>query len=164
MTSQTIQPESSTDPLDTARQIANTLTRAFWDAGVAGHRAKPALRAKQGSRTTYMLSLPIGELLEMMTVGPGGESDEDSANRGITEDWVRSIERGLRRKLAGGPDNSKYVLFPFTANIPENGAVFRPLYNEPGGLSDMGILTMPRSRFPAWPLVRAWQATVPNPH
>jgi hypothetical protein len=131
--------------METARKIADNMTSAFMEAGVAGHRSKPALRSKQGSRITYMISLPIGELLEMVTLGPSGEGEVDTSNRGITDDWVKSIERGLRRKLAGGPANSKYVLFPFTANIPEGVATFRALYDEPGGMSDMGILLIPRS-------------------
>ena len=74
------------------------------EAGMAGHRAKPALRPKQGKRMTYIVSLPIGELLDMLTIAPGGEDNVETANREITDSWVSSIERGLRRKLAAGID------------------------------------------------------------
>jgi len=145
MTSQNIQLGSSPDPMATARVIADNMTRASMEALTGGHRAYAALRAKQGSRTTYMISLSIGEITELVTEGPSGAMDDDSVNRGIDTEWVKDIERGLRRKLVGGKDNSKYVLFPFTANIPEGVAIFRPLFDEGGGMSNMGILLMPRS-------------------
>ncbi len=145
MTSQNVQPGSPSDPMAAARQIADNMTRASMEALTGGHRAYAALRAKQGSRTTFMISLSIGEMIEVVTLGASGATDEDSVNREIDPDWVKSIERGLRRKLAGGKDDSKYVLFPFTANIPEGVAIFRPLFEEMGGMSDMGILLIPRS-------------------
>jgi len=125
------------------QQIATTLVDAFVEAGMSGQRAKPALMAKQGARNTYMLSLPVGELLDLVILRNNRDEGEMS-NRPTSDSWVRSIERGLRRKLALGPDKSRYVLFPFTGNIPEGAASFRSLYQQPG-LADIGILMLPRS-------------------
>ena len=130
-------------PEEITRQVADTLMRSFAEAAISGLLAKPALMAKQGTRRTYMVSLPIGELLDIISVAPAVEGEE-TTNRGITDSWVRSIERGLRRKLSAGPAESKYVIFPFTANIPEGTATFRPLYDAPG-LASVGILMIPRS-------------------
>lgn len=132
--------------IEVAQQIADTLVKTFVEAGMAGHKAKPALMAKQGMRRTYTLSLPVGELLELVVL-PEDQSQDSPTNRSITESWVRQIERGLRRKLAPGKDNAKYVLFPLTANIEENVATFRPLYSNEGqpGLADIGLLVLPQS-------------------
>ena len=127
----------------TAQQIAETLTTVFVEAGMSGDKAKPALMAKQGNRTTYMLSLPIGELLEFVVLRDD-KNQSEVANRPIDDNWIKAIERGLRRKLSRGRENAKYVVFPFTGNIPENIANFHPLNNKPG-LADIGILVTPRS-------------------
>lgn len=126
-----------------AQRIAETLTTVFVDAGMSGNKAKPALMAKQGSRTTYMLSLPIGELFEFAVLRDE-KNQSEVTNRPIDDNWIKSIERGLRRKLSRGSDSSKYVIFPFTGNIPENTVKFHPLNNNPG-LADIGILVAPRS-------------------
>ena len=127
----------------TAQQIAETLTTVFVEAGMSGDKAKPALMAKQGNRTTYMLSLPIGELLEFVVLRDD-KNQSEVANRPIDDNWIKAIERGLRRKLSRGRENAKYVIFPFTGNIPEDIASFHPLNNKPG-LADIGILVTPRS-------------------
>lgn len=128
---------------DIAQQIADTLIKTSLEAVMGGRRAKPALMAKQGTRTTYMLSLPIGELLELVVLRDTTNS-EATANRPINDKWVRSIESGLRRKFIVGRDSAKYVLFPFTGNIDQGVATFRSLY-EQSGLADMGILVLPQS-------------------
>ena len=126
-----------------AQQIAETLTTVFVEAGMSGDKAKPALMAKQGKRTTYMLSLPIGELLEFVVLRDG-KNQSEVTNRPIDDNWIKAIERGLRRKLSRGRESAKYVVFPFTGNIPEGIASFHPLNNRPG-LADIGILVTPRS-------------------
>ncbi len=127
----------------TAQRIAETLTTVFVDAGMSGNKAKPALMAKQGSRITYMLSLPIGELFEFAVLRDE-QNQSEITNRPIDDNWIKSIERGLRRKLSRGRGSSKYVIFPFTGNIPEDTVKFYPLNTNPG-LADIGILVAPRS-------------------
>ena len=127
----------------TAQQIAETLVTVFVEAGISGDKAKPALMAKQGKRTTYMLSLPIGELLEFVVLRDD-KNQSEVTNRPIDDNWIRAIERGLRRKLSRGRENARYVIFPFTGNIPEGIARFHPLNNK-SGLADIGILVTPRS-------------------
>ena len=135
--------KSTGSAMEIAEQVAETLLRTFVDAGMSGQRAKPALKAKQGKRTTYMLSLPIGELLELAILRDD-RPEEETTNRTVTDNWVRSIERGLRRKLAQGRDDARYVIFPLTGTIDENVTTFRSLYNQPG-LADIGLLIMPQS-------------------
>lgn len=132
--------------IEIAQQIADTLIKTFVEAGMAGHKAKPALKARQGMRTTYTLSLPVGELLDLVVLAEDQGQDEPT-NRSINESWVRQIERGLKRKLHPGKDAAKYVLFPLTANIEKNVASFRPLYSSEGqpGLADIGLLVLPQS-------------------
>ena len=78
--------------------------------------------AKQGARVTYMVSLPISELLEIVVLRENTGGDQ-TANRPRNDSWVKSIERGLTRKLGGrdlaSRERARYVLFPFTGNIPE---------------------------------------------
>lgn len=76
-----------------AQQIAETLTTVFVEAGMSGDKAKPALMAKQGKRTTYMLSLPIGELLEFVVLRDG-KNQSEVTNRPIDDNWIKAIERG----------------------------------------------------------------------
>ena len=80
--------------MDVAQQIADTLTRTFVEAGMAGQKAKPALMAKQGARATYTLSLPIGELLDLMVL-PDDQSKDEPTNRSITESWSARLSEDL---------------------------------------------------------------------
>ena len=46
--------------MDTVRQMAEVLADTYMGAGLQGHHVHPALRAKQGARTTYALSISVG--------------------------------------------------------------------------------------------------------
>lgn len=131
-----------TTSTNVAQSIADTLTEVFVRAGISGTKPKMALKARQGPRNTYMLSVPVGELLDMVEVADN--TSEERANRPIDQKWLKSIETGLGKKFQAGP-GGKYVIFPITANVLENTVTFHSLSKGEGGLADIGILEMPQA-------------------
>ena len=130
-----------------AEQVANTVSNTFVEAGIRGDRAKFALRGRQGSRNTYSLTVPVGELFDLVT-RVGVNDDSLQTNRAVSEEWVRRIVRNLRVQLLKGMD-TKYILFPMTANVGEGDVLFRSLsegdsMESEGGLADVGILVIPQ--------------------
>ena len=126
-----------------AEQVASTVTDTFVEAGIKGDRAKFALRARQGPRNTYSLTLPIGELLDLV-IRAGVDDSSVQTNRALSDDWVRRIVRNLKVQLKKGPD-CKYILFPITANVEENAVTFTSLSDgAEGGMADVGILVIPQ--------------------
>ena len=85
---------------------------------MSGDKAKPALMAKQGKRTTYMLSLPIGELLEFVVLRDD-KNQSEVTNRPIDDNWIKAIERGLRRKLSRGRENANTLSFRLPGTYPK---------------------------------------------
>ena len=130
-----------------AEQVANRVTDTFVQAGINGDRAKFALRARQGSRNTYSLTMPIGELLDLVAK-TGTDDGSLQTNRALSDDWVKRIVRNLRVQLMKGI-NSKFILFPITANVKESAVTFTPLSEgraggAEGGMADVGILVIPQ--------------------
>ena len=130
-----------------AEQVANRVTDTFVQAGINGDRAKFALRALQGSRSTYSLTVPIGELLDLVAK-IGADDGSLQTNRALSEDWVKRIVRNLRVQLMKGP-KTKFILFPITANVKEDAVSFTSLSDRreggaEGGMADVGILVIPQ--------------------
>ena len=136
------QSQSGYDMETLTKQVAETIISSSMES-LSGNRVRPALRAKQGARITYTLSVTVAEFLEMCAI-PDSQNESERVNRDTSDAHMERIFRGLGRKLRPGQDAAKYVMFPITGVIPEDRATFRPLWEVAGQEAESGMLTLPR--------------------